>query len=105
MAIIAIVSFLKSIFFENDPAVKEGINAMLAKGEDYRNKIALDGMDTSKFKDNIDIKLVMKMLTWIGEGYSIQLSGEGEIDYDALSKKMNECLDLLKNSFYKEEYI
>jgi len=101
----AIVSFLKSIFFENDPDVKEGINAMLAKGEDFRNKIALDGTDTSKFKDNIDIKLVMKMLTWIGEGYSIQLPGEGEIDYDALFKEMAECLDLLKNNFYKEEYI
>ncbi len=61
-------------------------------------------MDTSKFKDNIDIKLV-KMLTWIGEGYSTKLSGEGEIDYNALSKEMNECLDLLKNNFYKEEYI
>ena len=101
----AIVSFLKSIFFENDADVKEGINAMLAKGENFRNRIALDGTDTSKFKDNIDIKLVMKMLTWIGEGYSIQLPGEGEIDYDALSKEMAECLDLLKNNFYKEEFI
>jgi hypothetical protein len=62
-------------------------------------------MDTSKFKDNIDVKLVMKMLTWIGEGYAAQLPNIAEVDYNALSKEMDDCLDLLKNNFYKEEYI
>lgn len=101
----AIVSFLTSILFEKDENVKGDIKAVLAKGEDFRNKIAFDGMDISKFKDNIDVKLVMKMLTWIGEGYAAQLSNNAEVDYNALSKEMDDCFDLLKNNFYKEEYV
>lgn len=101
----AIVSFLKSIYFKNEEDVKGDIKDILTKGEDFKNKIAFDGMDTFKFKDNIDVKLVMKMLTWIGEGYTAQLSNNAEVDYNALSKEMDDCLDLLKNNFYKEEYI
>ena len=63
-----ILSFLGSMYFENDEEVKEDIKANLAKGEVIRSKIAFDGMDTSKFKDGIDPKLVMKMLVLLAEG-------------------------------------
>ncbi|MEL7565643.1 MAG: TetR/AcrR family transcriptional regulator [Dehalobacterium sp.] len=101
----AILSFLTSIYFENDKDVKGDIKAILSKGKDFKSKTALSGMDTSKFKDNIDPQLVMKMLYWIGEGYAAQSSYQTEIDYDALLKEMDACLDLLKNNFYKEEFV
>jgi TetR/AcrR family transcriptional regulator len=101
----AIPNFLASMYFENDEEVKEDIKAILAKGEGSRNKIAFDGMDTSKFKDSIDPKLVMKMLSWLGDGYTKQLSDKAETDYGSVFKEFDECLNLLKNNFYKEEYL
>jgi TetR/AcrR family transcriptional regulator len=101
----AILSFLTSIYLENDEEVKEDIKTVLAKGEDFRNKIAFDGMDETKFKDGIDPKLVFKMLTWLGEGYATQLSNKPEVDFDALFKEFDACLNLLKNNFYKEGYL
>ena len=100
----AILSFLTSMYFESDAEVKGDIKSILAKGEDFRNKITLEGMDTSRFKANIDEKLVMKILSWIADGYAAQASKNPDADYDALSQELNNCLDLLKNSFYKEEY-
>lgn len=44
----AIPSFLTSVYFEKDEEVKDDIKAILDSGEDFRNKIAFDGMDTSK---------------------------------------------------------
>jgi TetR/AcrR family transcriptional regulator len=101
----AIPAFLTSMYFENDEEVKEDIKAILANGEGSRNKIAFDGMDTSKFKDKVDPRLVMKMLTWLTDGYVRQLSSKAEIDYDVLFGEFDELLNLLKNNFYKEEYL
>ncbi len=101
----AFLSFLSSIYFENDEEVKSDIKAILKKTEAFRDRVTLDGIDTSKFKDNIDLKLVMQMLTWIGDGYTAQSSKNAETDYDALLKELYNCLDMLKNNFYKEEYV
>lgn len=86
------------MYFESDEEVKGDIIAILAESEDFRNKIAFDGTDTSKFKDSIDPKLVMKMLTWLADGYASQVS-KFSIDYDTLYREFDECLDLIKNNF------
>ncbi len=101
----AILSFLTSIYYEEDVEVKKEIKALLSKAEDFRNKIAFDGTDSTKFKNTVDPKLLMKMLVWIGEGYASQFKGQAEFDFDALIKEFNECLDMLKSNMYKEEYL
>lgn len=62
-------------------------------------------MDTSRFKDDVDLKLLMKMLYWIADGYSKQLSDKPDINFDTMLMEFNECLDMLKNNLYKEEYV
>lgn len=101
----AIPSFLTSMYFENDEEVKDDIKAVLAGGEDFRNKIAFDGMDISKFKEGVDVKLLMKMLVWMAEGYTKHLSDNKEINFDAMMEEFNACLDMLKSNLYKEEYL
>ena len=101
----AILSFLSGIYFEKDEEVKGDVKTILSKGDNVRDKFAFGGIDTSKFKDNINPELVMKMLYWIGEGYAARSSYQSEIDYDVLLKEMDDCLNLLKNNFYKEEYV
>lgn len=101
----AIPSFLASVYFEIDGEVKDDIKDVLDSGEDFRNKIAFDGMDTSKFKEGVDLKLLMKMLMWMTDGYMKQLSDRPEINFDTMLEEFNQCLDMLKNNFYKEEYV
>lgn len=101
----AIPSFLGSMYFENDEEVKDDIQVILANGEEFRNKIAFHGVNTSKFKDGIDLKLVMKMLSWIADGYAKQLSNQSEVNFDDMCEEFNGCLDMLRNNFYKEEYV
>jgi hypothetical protein len=92
------------MYFENDEEVKDDIKAVLQSGEDFRNKIAFDGVDTFKFKDEVDLKLLMKMLLWMTDGYTKQLSDKSEIDFNTMLEEFNQCLDLLKNNLYKEEH-
>lgn len=101
----AILTFVTSVYFEEDEEVKEEIKTALEKGEGFRNRIAFEGMDYSKFKENIDLKLFMKMLYWLTDGYAKQLSNQKEIDYDVMFKEFDDCLEMLKNNFYKQEYL
>ncbi|CAB1251068.1 TetR/AcrR family transcriptional regulator [Clostridium sp. MT-14] len=102
----AIPSFLTSMYFENDGEVKGDIKTIiLAKGVDFRNKIAFDGVDFSKFKENVDPKLVIKILLWLTDGYMNQLSNRTAINYEAFFKEFEECIDLLRDNLYKEEYV
>jgi len=103
-----ILTFLTSMYFENDDQVKEDIKANLKKGEEFRGKITVESIDESKFKDGIDPKFVMKMVGWLAEGYISQLTGKLGLDSEALFKEFNDfnkSIDLFKNNFYKEEYL
>ncbi|ERI93757.1 transcriptional regulator, TetR family [Clostridiales bacterium oral taxon 876 str. F0540] len=100
-----IPSFLTSVYFENDEEVRDDIKTILSQGDDFRNKIAFDGMDYSKFKDGTNLKLFMKMLLWLADGYANQMKNNPGIDLDELFKEFDECLDMLKSNFYKEEYL
>jgi AcrR family transcriptional regulator len=100
-----IPSFLTSVYFENDEEVRDEIKTIMSQGDDFRNKIAFDGMDYSKFKDGTNLKLFMKMLLWLADGYANQMKNNPGIDLDTLFKEFDECLDMLRNNFYKEEYL
>lgn len=102
---LGIISFLNSVFSEDDEEVKTEIKALLPKGEDFRSQFALTGMDAGKFKEGVDPKLVLKMLTWITEGYMSELPSGDSFDVENMSKVLEECLNLLKNNLYREEYL
>ncbi len=101
----AILTFLKSLYFETDEEVAKEIKAMMAQGEAFRSDIALSGIDLTKFKEGIDPNLVMKMLTWFAEGYVSQFRDKAEFDLDDINREFYQCLDLLKQNFYKEEFL
>lgn len=100
-----IISFLYSVYFETEEDVKEEIQEILSQGEDIRSKIAFDGVDTSKFKDGIDVKSVMKMLMWMAEGFVNNLNMKTEMDLDVIFEEFFECVNIMKKNFYKEEYL
>jgi len=97
-------SFLKSMYFENDEEVKDDIKVMLAndKGENLRNKL-YEGIDTFKFKDDIEPKMVIRILGLLTDGYLSKIRGTG-FDLDALLKEFDEYMNLFKRNFYKKKY-
>ncbi|WNS42877.1 TetR/AcrR family transcriptional regulator [Paenibacillus sp. MMS20-IR301] len=101
----AILSFFTSVFFESDREVKQEIKAKLASGEGFRNKLALEGMDVSKFKDGVDPKMVMKLLVRYSEGFVNELPGTAVIDPAVIAEEFEACIVMLRNNLYKEEHL
>lgn len=102
----AVLLFLESAFFEQDPEVKEDVQAYFSNSEfeEFRNKLAFQGMDEFKFKESVDPKLVLKMLVWFSYGY-MSSSGKAGINMDELLEEFHACMHMLRNHFYKPEYL
>lgn len=102
----AILSFLNSAYFETDAEVKGERQAFFTsdEGENFRQRLVLDGVDASKFKEGVDPKLVLKMLTWMGYGYMNASPMKTQIDLDAVCQEFEACVHMLRSNLYKEEY-
>lgn len=101
----SIMSFLYSAYFETNEEVKDSIQVMLQQSEAFRNKIIFEGMDYSKFKEGIDVQLVMKMLLWLAEGFMKSSEYSQVTLIDKMTLEYYECMNLLRNNFYKEQYL
>jgi TetR/AcrR family transcriptional regulator len=101
----ALISFLKSVYFEKNEEVVDDIKALLAQGDGFRNKIAFENMDYSRFKDGVDVRLVMKMLMWMTDGFMNSIRDNSGTDFDSWYQEFSECFNLLKNNLYKDEYL
>jgi AcrR family transcriptional regulator len=101
----AIFTFFRSAYYEQDNEIATEVKEIFLKGEGVRNDIVLTGTDIGKFKDGVEPRLVVKTLTWISEGYISEIPGSASLDFDSMGKAFEECLILLKNNLYKEEYL
>lgn len=98
----AIFAFLTSFYMEEDPDVKDDIEEYMARSLKLRERWIFDDIDVSRFKDDVDSKLIDKLLVWAGEGMANHMK-QG-LDYEAVEAFTNElfaCLDLMKKYFYK----
>lgn len=101
--------FIMRAYYEEEESLQDDLQKrkdnMILKG----NGIILDKVDLSKFKEDIDIQMVLKITLWTGDGYlRSKLSGnklEQRLDLDIIEKECVEIIDIWKKSYYKEEYL
>jgi AcrR family transcriptional regulator len=101
----ASLTYLNSVYYESNEEVKDGIASVMSQGEAFRNKIVFQGLDYSKFKERVDVTLVLKMLMWISEGFINPSRSLQKEDLDTMCEDLYESMNLLKNNLYKEEYL
>jgi len=101
----ALLLFLGSMYYETDEEVADSIKEILAQSEEIRSGLAFDGMDASKFKEGIDPQLVVNILVRFSEGYVSNSPDMAALDIEKLLSEFEACLDLMKNNFYKEEFL
>lgn len=101
----SLLTFVTSIYFETDSSVRPEIQELMKKGEKFRVNLALSDIDVKKFKDTVRPELVLNLLTKYSEGFAGSMAPGMELDIDSIMTEFTECLMMLKNNFYKEEYL
>ena len=98
----AILLFLTGIYQEEDPEVKDEIQAYLAQNLKLRERFIFEDTDVSRFKDDVDPKLIDKLLVWAAEGFTNSIGKNLNIDeVEKFTSELYDCLDLMKKYFYK----
>ena len=98
----AMLSFLTSVNSETCEEVAEEVKGFKSSGLSAREKMVFDGIDVSRFKDDVDPKLINKLLTWSAEGFTSSIEKALDMEeIDKFTEELYKCLDLMKKYFYE----
>lgn len=100
-----IFSFLLKAYNEQDTAVAADIAAYNLQTLDDNTAMILQNADRSKFRDDATPEQALKLVIWCAEGFMKTKLYQEPFDVQEINREFLECLQLLKRSFYKEEYV
>ena len=100
-----IIPFITSVCEEKSPEVSGILTVMLDEVGKYRDALVLRKRDTLKFKNPADAEPVFKMLLLMAEGYAARYRNEEVFDFDTVMDEFEKNIAVLRNNFYKEEYL
>ena len=69
------------------------------------NEMVLREDDSLKFKNPEDAQPVYNMLLVMAEGYAARYRNAAVFDFETVMNEFEKTISILKNNFYKEEYL
>lgn len=100
-----IFEFIEAAYFENSPVIKSEV---APKNEELINEgyaKLFGNIDTSKFKEGLDIKKIINIMLYTFNGFGDQLQKKGKIlsnaEYKKLFAEFEEFIEIFKKCFYK----
>jgi AcrR family transcriptional regulator len=98
-----VLAFVISAYAETDAEVADLLANLKPEGEQYSSELALRPDDWIKFKDGVDVALVMRMLLLMPKGYSVR--ADAGFDFNSTMEEFGQIVQLLKVHLYKKEYL
>ncbi len=107
-----IFEFMLAAGKDEDSGVQEFLNGVKVDfTKEFMSKI-YEGIDYTKFKESIDIQRALEIIWWTLEGFASKMQRTSTIDniknksyVSQRIAEMNGYLSMLKQTFYKEEYL
>lgn len=100
-----VYSFFVKVYLEEDCAVKDKLTQRLLNLAENQS-ILLDDIDMSKFRKITDLHLLSNLIVnFAVEFIQTKFLLNPQQNIEAIVEAFQEYLDMLKNNFYKEEYL
>ncbi|OXS57819.1 TetR family transcriptional regulator [Bacillus sp. V-88] len=102
-----LINFLTSAFSEEAPEVKDEIEKYKTRMVESSFATLFSNIDTSKFKEGIDVNKSIQVIYWTFEGMANQQQQKAksrsvaEINQEEVLAEIDAYIELLKISFYK----
>lgn len=100
----AIFDFLMRAYHEKAPEVVTEINNESNKLQQEFIANLFKNVDYSKFKEQINLEMVINTIMWASKGFVEQKNEQGEINPEQLCEEFDAYLHMYRQAFYKEEY-
>lgn len=99
-----ILKFIISMFEETDRTVADITKKIMPDAQRFSYDLVVKEEDAKKFKEGVDIDVIMRLLFLMAEGYAHEMS-DGQCDLGKVSGELEKTMQMLKNNLYKEEYL
>jgi TetR/AcrR family transcriptional regulator len=99
-----ILKFIISMFEETDDAVTDITKKIMPEAQRFSYDLVLRKEDVDKFKEGVDIDVVMRMMFLMAEGYAHEMTDE-RCDFGKITEELEKTIHMLKSNLYKEEYL
>lgn len=102
-----IFKFIEEAYFEESTVIKIELGNRIKELTDINFGKVYEGIDMTKFREDVDIQKILKIITWTFEKLSeeelnkVKLSSTHEIDFQQLQIKAEEYFEVLTTCFYK----
>ena len=99
--------YLATAYMEDSAAVKSDIESRNKALVAMTQGILNDGIDTSKFKDDVDVKKAVDIIGWTIDGFTnkemhkVKNFALYELNFNDVLSELDVYLEMLKLSFYK----
>lgn len=93
--------FLIRAYFEDEPKIANALGPKLAGMNDKSSEKLLNIIDKSKFKEESDAAMLLKISVWIGEGYMLHQMREKDADIGQWERDFLELIEFWEKNHYK----
>jgi TetR/AcrR family transcriptional regulator len=102
-----IFKFIETAYLEDSPEVKVELEKKIKELNQINISKVYEGIDYSKFRDDMDITKILKIITWSFEKMSdeelskVKVIPDYQIDYQKIQAELEEYLEIMTKCFYK----
>jgi AcrR family transcriptional regulator len=102
-----ILTFIQEAFMQESPEIKDEFDKKKLELNAINIGIIYDGIDLSKFRDDVDVQKILKVISWTFEKMSdeelhkAKMVPGHKIDYDKVFLEAEEYFELFIKCFYK----
>jgi TetR/AcrR family transcriptional regulator len=102
-----ILTFIQEAFMQDSPEIKDEFDKKKLELNAINIGIIYDGIDLSKFRDDVDVQKILKVISWTFEKMSdeelhkAKMVPGHKIDYDRVFLEAEEYFELFIKCFYK----
>lgn len=101
-----VMDFIMRAWSAKDEAVAGDVGRRMREETARIAQIHFRNIDFSKFREDVDFKIVYRMLVWMAEGYVVEQERTGKsATLDEMMDQYMEIASYLKRLAYKEEYL
>lgn len=101
-----IFKFLEVAYMEDAAAVRHELDVRKKELTAVNMNRIFEGIDYSKFREDVDVEKVLKIITWTFESLGneamqkAKLLGLPEMDYEQIFAEVSQYIEILKKGFY-----
>lgn len=97
--------FIIKAYFEEEENLQEELQKRRSIMLSQNIKTILSRIDTYKFREGIDIELVIQVSIWTADGFLREFIARDSLNIDILEDKFIRLIEFWRKSYYKEEYL